>query len=276
MGGAVSRLPGKRGVQAAIDKAGLPLQVDGDADDNEAKGPPPPPTITEPYDQDGWFTGVRSTVVIKKPSSAVYNSLKTDLHKVFTPMTECHDEVREEGEAGAQTIFRIVRIPFKVAFVTGNLKMRLNVEQSPKTGEIHFDNVKEGALISNFVACFKISPPPADQGDSQESTVTLDTKIAVKRLPPPPFKGLVKGVMINKIDSCMVDLVNFHGGSAMSRKMSKRRSSIGRSRRASTESFHSARSAPLRESVDGQPQLRAGSPLRGAEGASPSKPAESP
>lgn len=44
--------------------------------------------------------------------------------------------MREEDEAGAQKIFRIVRIPFKVAFVSGNLKMRLNVEQSPKTGEV--------------------------------------------------------------------------------------------------------------------------------------------
>lgn len=51
---------------------------------------------------------------------------------------ECHDEIEEDDPSGRQRIFRIVRIPFRVAFVTGNLKLRLKVEQSPKTGEVRF------------------------------------------------------------------------------------------------------------------------------------------
>lgn len=51
-------------------------------------------------------------------------------------------------------------------------------------GSIHL------SLIASCLGCLA-----AEEGESQESTVTLDTKIAVKRLPPPPFKGLVKGEM---------------------------------------------------------------------------------
>lgn len=35
-----------------------------------------------------------------------------------------------------QKIRRTVRVPFKAAFVTGNLKLRLWVEQSTETGEV--------------------------------------------------------------------------------------------------------------------------------------------
>ena len=51
-------------------------------------------------------------------------------------LQECHDEIEEDDDSGRQQIFRIVRIPFRVSFITGNLKLRLRVEQSPKTGEV--------------------------------------------------------------------------------------------------------------------------------------------
>ncbi|KAK9866251.1 hypothetical protein WJX84_007806, partial [Apatococcus fuscideae] len=54
--------------------------------------------------------------------------------------------------------------------------------------------------------------------------VTLDCKIACKQLPPPPFKGLVKGVMVHKVDCCMLDLVDFHSGGQPTPKMTRRRS----------------------------------------------------
>ena len=48
----------------------------------------------------------------------------------------CDDTVEEDDGEGAQTLFRVVRIPFRVLFVTGNLKMRLHVEQDSKTGHV--------------------------------------------------------------------------------------------------------------------------------------------
>ena len=48
----------------------------------------------------------------------------------------CDDTVEEDDGEGAQTLFRLVRIPFRVLFVTGNLKMRLHVEQDSKTGHV--------------------------------------------------------------------------------------------------------------------------------------------
>ena len=51
-------------------------------------------------------------------------------------MQECHDEIEEDDGQGGQVIFRVVRIPFKVAFVTGNLKLRLHVEQDSRVGQV--------------------------------------------------------------------------------------------------------------------------------------------
>ena len=51
-------------------------------------------------------------------------------------MQECHDEIEEDDGKGGQVIFRVVRIPFKVAFVTGNLKLRLHVEQDSRVGQV--------------------------------------------------------------------------------------------------------------------------------------------
>ena len=48
----------------------------------------------------------------------------------------CDDTVEEDDGEGGQTLFRVVRIPFRVLFVTGNLKMRLHVEQDSKTGHV--------------------------------------------------------------------------------------------------------------------------------------------
>lgn len=42
---------------------------------------------TQAYDAEGFFTGVRSRVTIHKPAAVVYQSLSTNLHHVFTPMT---------------------------------------------------------------------------------------------------------------------------------------------------------------------------------------------
>ena len=49
--------------------------------------PPPPSSYTQAYDCSGYFTGVRSTVVIKRPPATVYASLQHNIHHVFTPMT---------------------------------------------------------------------------------------------------------------------------------------------------------------------------------------------
>lgn len=42
---------------------------------------------TQAYDAEGFFTGVRSRVTIHKPAAVVYQSLSTNLHHVFSPMT---------------------------------------------------------------------------------------------------------------------------------------------------------------------------------------------
>lgn len=131
MGGGISKFPGlgKRSIQGAIDKAGLPLSIEGEVDKGSLRDPgqvgqpvllrnscrrvsgslqyhhqpygcqwltldcvcqAPPPLLTEPYDVSGWFTGVKSSVTISRPSAVVYDSLKTDFHKVFSPITVRH------------------------------------------------------------------------------------------------------------------------------------------------------------------------------------------
>ncbi len=51
-------------------------------------------------------------------------------------LQECVDEVEGDDGQGRQQIFRVVRIPFRVAFVTGNLKLRLAVDQDQKAGRV--------------------------------------------------------------------------------------------------------------------------------------------
>ena len=43
--------------------------------------------VAEQYDADGWFAGIRATVTIPKPPQKVYNSLKADFDKVFSPIS---------------------------------------------------------------------------------------------------------------------------------------------------------------------------------------------
>ena len=61
--------------------------------------------------------------------------LNTSRHGVSL-LQVCDDTVEEDDGEGGQTLFRVVRIPFRVLFVTGNLKMRLHVEQDSKTGHV--------------------------------------------------------------------------------------------------------------------------------------------
>ena len=49
---------------------------------------------------------------------------------------ECVDETEGDDGQGREQIFRVVRIPFRVAFVTGNLKLRLGVDQDRKAGKV--------------------------------------------------------------------------------------------------------------------------------------------
>lgn len=205
MGNSISSWGGQKRVAGIINKAGLPLQIAEGGPEEDTHKPLSP--FTEAYNASGWFTGVRSSVTVPATPNAVYTSLSKDLQNVFTPMSECDDELREEGSDGAQSLFRVVRIPFRVAFVTGNLKLRLNVEQNPNTRKVHFESAQEGRLITKFLADFNISPKEGEEG---HTVVNLDAKVDCKSLPPPPFKSMVKDVMVSKMDSCMMDLVAFH------------------------------------------------------------------
>lgn len=48
----------------------------------------------------------------------------------------CDDTIEEDDGQGNQKIFRVIRIPFRVVFVSGNLKLRFHVEQSSKAGKV--------------------------------------------------------------------------------------------------------------------------------------------
>lgn len=212
MGGGVSRFAGSGTLKRLANAANLPLEVDDDISHDQLKDPGKPPPLsayTQAYDAEGFFTGVRSRVQIHKPAAVVYQSLSTNLHHVFSPMTVCDDTIQEDDGDGNQTIFRVIRVPFRVAFVSGNLKLRFHVQQSRNDGKINFVNVKEGRLITNLLAEFDVKPIKG--ADGKETTdVQLDAQIKVKQLPPPPFKGMVKGIMVSKIDQCMLDLMKFH------------------------------------------------------------------
>lgn len=49
--------------------------------------PPPPSAYTQPYTAEGFFTGVRSSITIRRSPGLVYDSLSKDLHKIFGPIT---------------------------------------------------------------------------------------------------------------------------------------------------------------------------------------------
>ncbi|DBA74936.1 TPA: hypothetical protein ACH3X2_009264 [Trebouxia sp. C0005] len=213
MGNGVSRFAGSGTLKRLVNAANLPLEVDDDISHGQLQDPGKPPPLsayTQAYDAKGFFTGVRSRVTIHKPAAVVYQSLSTNLHHVFTPMTVCDDTIEEDDGQGNQKIFRVIRIPFRVVFVSGNLKLRFHVEQSRKAGKVNFVNVKEGRLITKLLAEFDVTPCTGSNGE-EATNVLLDAQIQAKQLPPPPFKGMVKGIMVSKIDQCMLDLMKFHG-----------------------------------------------------------------
>ncbi|KAK9829915.1 hypothetical protein WJX72_008625 [[Myrmecia] bisecta] len=232
MGWGLGLLRNSAAVKSLIKRLNLPLEVTDDRIQEHLQEPgkaPPPSPYTQAYPAQGFFTGVRSRVVISQPAAVVYESLSHDLHNVFTPMTECDDTVEADDGAGGQTLFRIVRIPFKVMFVAGNLKLRLRVEQDSRTGQISFVSLKEGRLISHMVATFHISPAQGADGETH-CLVELDAKVAIMpmfgRLAPGVFKDAVKGVMVHKMDCCMLDLIAYHSPQQPDRRslQQKRRS----------------------------------------------------
>ncbi|KAL3160133.1 hypothetical protein ABBQ32_010906 [Trebouxia sp. C0010 RCD-2024] len=214
MGSGVSRFAGSGTLKRLVHSANLPLDVDDDISHDQLTDPGKVPELsayTQAYDAKGFFTGVRSRVTIHKPAAVVYQSLSTNLHHVFTPMTVCDDTIEEDDGQGNQTLFRIIRVPFRVVFVSGNLKLRFRVRQSRQDGKIKFVNVQEGRLITRLLAEFDITPIPGTNGEAEATDVLLDAQIKAKQLPPPPFKSMVKGIMVAKIDQCMLDLMRFHG-----------------------------------------------------------------
>ena len=48
----------------------------------------------------------------------------------------CDDTIEEDDGKGNQTLFRVIRVPFRVVFVSGNLKLRFHVKQSRKEGKV--------------------------------------------------------------------------------------------------------------------------------------------
>ena len=63
-------------------------------------------------------------------------------------MQECLDTVEEDDGRGRQKLFRIVRIPFRVVCVSGNLKMRLRVEQDCGTRTVRtFHLLMSGCVL---------------------------------------------------------------------------------------------------------------------------------
>lgn len=126
----------------------------------------------------------------------------------------CEDTIEEDDGQGNQKLYRVIRVPFRVVFVSGNLKMRFHVQQSQREGkvfyallpqdlshtfvpdsgfvcmQIDFVNTREGRLITRLLATFDIKPQ-----SEHETVVCLDAKIKAKQLPPPPFKSMVKGTV---------------------------------------------------------------------------------
>lgn len=48
----------------------------------------------------------------------------------------CDDTIEEDDGQGNQKLFRVIRVPFRVVFVSGNLKLRFHVQQSQKDGKV--------------------------------------------------------------------------------------------------------------------------------------------
>ena len=59
----------------------------------------------------------------------------------------CDDTVEEDDGQGNQTIFRVIRVPFRVVFVSGNLKLRFHVKQSRQDGKVHMLGLHTASTI---------------------------------------------------------------------------------------------------------------------------------
>ncbi|KAA6417138.1 MAG: hypothetical protein FRX49_12893 [Trebouxia sp. A1-2] len=141
MGNGVSRFAGSGTLKRLVNAANLPLEVDDDISHGQLQDPGKPPPLsayTQAYDAKGFFTGVSDHTVIC--------------------LQVCDDTIEEDDGQGNQKIFRVIRIPFRVVFVSGNLKLRFHVEQSRKAGKVNFVNVKEGRLITKLLAEFDVTP----------------------------------------------------------------------------------------------------------------------
>ena len=71
-------------------------------------------------------------------------------------LQECHDEDREVDAEGVEKLFRVVRIPFRVAVVTGNLKLRMHVRQCRKAGEAR-PSACSWVLCCSLLSCKLVS-----------------------------------------------------------------------------------------------------------------------
>jgi len=164
---------------------------------------------TDTYPAAGYFTGVRSSVILPQPCSKVYDSLTSDLHLLFGVIEECKDKLQTDDGRGRQVLHRFVKIPFSLSYYNSALKMKLEVENDKRSGQIFFKSLSQGRFLSAFVASFTIRPI-LDRNGVENSLVEMDSRIVVNKLPPPPLKGLVKGVVVRKMDRCMRDLAEFH------------------------------------------------------------------
>lgn len=164
---------------------------------------------TDTYPAAGFFTGIRSSVVVPQPPSRVYDSLASDLHLMFGSIEECNDKLQTDDGEGRQVLHRYVKIPFSLSYYHSALKMKLEVENDKRSGQIFFKSLSQGRFLSAFVASFTIRPI-YDRSGVENSLVEMDSRIVVNKLPPPPLKGLVKGVVVRKMDRCMRDLAEFH------------------------------------------------------------------
>lgn len=77
------------------------------------------------------------------------------MHAVITHMTRsqvCDDTIEEDDGQGNQKIFRVIRIPFRVVFVSGNLKLRFHVQQSREAGKVRI--AEKDCAFSQQLALF--------------------------------------------------------------------------------------------------------------------------
>lgn len=206
---ALSRSPASRNKcrlgSAALDTPCLVQRKKLQASDRPEVGEEPK---TQPYKADGYLTGIKSAVIVPQPFDKVYDSLSADLHLLFGAIEECKDKVKQEDGTGRQVLQRFVKIPFTIGYFSGALKMSMNVANNREAGDIQFDS-SHGKFVSKFLASFTVTPIYS-RDNTEHTLVELDSRLNVKRLPPPPLKSLVKGVIVRKIDRCMKDLAAFH------------------------------------------------------------------